>query len=126
VSFIEDSNKSVNIFDKLKKIPNTTQFESNIIDLDNLINLQLTQPTQLKQTKPTKYDIQLTNPLPEVKQEIINRDKITSDISKQTNTNFITNEAFITQLNEMNVKINNLTELIHNVLEIIKENKSYE
>ena len=104
VSF-EDSN--INIFQKLKRQPieekNYTGFEQK------------------------QYVEQKSQPLPEIKQEQINRG--TKTIEKQPNIPIIPKNEMVKQLNDMNTKIDNLYELVFKLTMSIQEltqNKSNE
>ena len=104
VSF-EDSN--INIFQKLKRQPieekNYTGFEQK------------------------QYVEQKSQPLPEIKQEQINRG--TKTIEKQPNIPIIPKNEMVKQLNDMNTKIDNLYELVFKLTISIQEltqNKSNE
>ncbi len=96
VSF-EDSN--INIFQKLKRQPieekNYTGFEQK------------------------QYVEQKSQPLPEIKQEQINRG--TKTIEKQPNIPIIPKNEMVKQLNDMNTKIDNLYELVFKLTISIQE-----
>ena len=104
VSF-EDSN--INIFQKLKRQP---------IEEENYTGFEQKQ-----------YVEQKSQPLPEIKQEQINRG--TKTIEKQPNIPIIPKNEMVKQLNDMNTKIDNLYELVFKLTNSIQEltqNKSNE
>ena len=104
VSF-EDSN--INIFQKLKRQP---------IEEENYTGFEQKQ-----------YVEQKSQPLPEIKQEQINRG--TKTIEKQPNIPIIPKNEMVKQLNDMNTKIDNLYELVFKLTISIQEltqNKSNE
>ena len=104
VSF-EDSN--INIFQKLKRQP---------IEEENYTGFEQKQ-----------YMEQKSQPLPEIKQEQINRG--TKTIEKQPNIPIIPKNEMVKQLNDMNTKIDNLYELVFKLTNSIQEltqNKSNE
>jgi len=104
VSF-EDSN--INIFQKLKRQP---------IEEENYTGFEQKQ-----------YMEQKSQPLPEIKQEQINRG--TKTIEKQPNIPIIPKNEMVKQLNDMNTKIDNLYELVFKLTISIQEltqNKSNE
>jgi hypothetical protein len=100
VSFADSSNDNsiINIFQKLKRQP-----------IEEIIDEAIEQK---------QYIEQKSQPLPEIQQEQINR----ATIVQQTNINpIIPKNAMITQLNEMNTKIDNLYELFFKLTNSIQE-----
>ena len=95
----------MNIFQKLKKqtpIPSLSLSPSNQVE---------------EQQQQQKYVEQKSIPLPEVKQEKINRDIITSTQL----TPIIPKNEMVKQLNEMNEKIDNLYEMVAKLTNLVQD-----
>ena len=99
----------VNIFQKLKKQPQEP------------ITNQLNEIIEQKQ-----YIEQKSIPLPEVKQEQINTNNINPNINSNSNINnnttpIIPKNEMVKQLNEMNIKIDNLYEIVSKLTNLVQE-----
>ena len=115
VSFVENINEnsnihsSINIFQKLKKQP--------------ILEEQSLEHSLEQSSEQNKYIEQPSQPLPEIKQEIINRGEL---IQKQIIpispiSPIIPKNELINQLNEMNMKMDKLYDMIFQLTNSVKE-----
>jgi len=106
---------TVSLFDKLKKLETNIEKEEK----------EVTQ-----EFETTKYVTQPSIKLPEVKKEIINREKLVRNTTIMQNPPIIPNNEFIKQLNEMNKKIDlqgkTIDTLLLLVQSLIKNNENGE
>ena len=118
----QTSNIYTNLFSKLKK--------QELPEMDETINLNLNLNNEEPIKQTTSYAEQQSIQLPEVKQEIINRNIKTEQLqSLPTPTPIVTNDTIlpksemVKQLNEMNKKIDNLYEMVFKLTQLLQEKK---
>lgn len=95
----------ISIFQKLKKTNNEQTYN---------------EQTYKEQTNEKQYIEQKSTPLPDIKQEVIQRNVV--QVSTQVNP-MIPNNEIIKNLNEVNQKIDTLTNLVNKIIDVLQINK---
>ena len=119
-----DDNNNISLTIQENKTPKKVSWDDNNITEEPIINIfqKLKKQTPIPSTsnqveEQQKYVEQKSIPLPEVKQEQINRDTITTPQLAP----IIPKNEMVKQLNEMNEKIDNLYEMVNKLTNLVQD-----
>jgi len=117
-----DDNNNISLTIQENKTPKKVSWDDNNITEEPIMNIfqKLKKQTPIPSNQvdeQQKYVEQKSIPLPDVKQEKINRDTITSTQL----TPIIPKNEMVKQLNEMNEKIDNLYEMVNKLTNLVQD-----